>query len=386
MNKKAIILAPFFNLESSINRPKFIAEVLAHIVAVDVVTTNFSHLQKFRKKSMKFKVPYKIIYLNTLSYKDNKTITRFFSHILFSLSAFVFFIKNRKDYNIVYVSVPFNLLAFLIFRFSNCNNKKIIDIIDIWPDVLPIPKNLKIFGYPLMWFWKLLFKKACANADIMITVSEHFYQEGMKYFKKRGDNARCFYIGAPPLPEFQCKKEDILTIIYVGNIGYIYDFETLIDVLSDNIFINKFQLFIIGDGDRKEWLVEELTKRKIKFKYFGVIYDSHMLGGILKSCHMGFNGYKRAVSATFSYKASTYLSAGLPLLNSMQGDLYKLIKQNQLGYNYKSENYSNLKAIIKKIDEKQLNKFSRNCKNFFKTELESSVLKRRLLEFLRKNL
>jgi hypothetical protein len=50
----------------------------------------------------------------------------------------------------------------------------------------------------------------------------------------------------------------------------------------------------------------------------------------LADCDAGFNGYANT-SAAFSYKATTYLAANLPLVNSMGGDLHRLGRRARAG-------------------------------------------------------
>src|SRR5690554_3897296 len=90
--KKSLIIAPFFNYNSSINRPRLVSEVLASYGPVDIVTTNFDHLQKKKKKQVKFEDERAVFYLKTLPYKNNVSVKRFLSHFMFSLRAWFFYL------------------------------------------------------------------------------------------------------------------------------------------------------------------------------------------------------------------------------------------------------------------------------------------------------
>jgi len=177
-------------------------------------------------------------------------------------------------------------------------------------------------------------------------------------------------------------KESILTVAYIGNIGRLYDFETLLDVMAD-AERGSVQLFIVGEGDRREWLLSELKQRGLPHQYFGVVYDPSELGNILCRAHVGYNGYVNT-SAAFSYKATTYLSAGLPILNSMIGDLQNLVAKHGIGLNFTGGDSTTLRQCFSQLNESTLNSMSQNSERFFAAELERTKVRQDMLTFLRK--
>jgi hypothetical protein len=375
--KRALVLAPFFSTEMNANRSVSVASVLAELAAVDVVTTDFDHWTK-KPPSTSQMAPFEtIVRLKTLRYRSNVSITRLMSHLLFSIRAAAFFLRHRNRYDIVYVTLPLNLLAWFVLR-SAPAQCKIVDVIDIWPDVLPFPKRVVRLFRPVFAMWRNLFDRAVRRADVMLAVSDAFYVEAVKFVNPRSRHRR-FYIGDVKL---HCvgPKEGTLTIAYVGNIGHLYDFETLLDVMEDT---GRAQLFIVGAGDRQDWLLSELKRRGLPHEYFGVVYDPAKLAGILCRAHVGFNGYLNT-SAAFSYKANTYFAAGLPILNSMCGDLQDLVERHRLGLNYSGGDRTTLARCLASLDEGTLATLSQNCSRFFDSELERGAIRREMRTFLQK--
>jgi glycosyltransferase involved in cell wall biosynthesis len=373
--KRALVLAAFFSTEMQANRSVSVACVLAELASVDVVTTNFDHWTKKPPKAAQIAPFERIFYLKTLPYRSNISVMRLMSHLLFSVRAAAFFLRHRHRYDIVYVTLPLNLLAWFILR-SAPAQCKIVDVIDIWPDVLPFPKQFVQLFRPLFATWRKLFNRAVHNADVMLAVSDTFYVEALK-FANTDCRHRRFYIGDVKL---QCvaPKEDVLTIAYVGNIGHLYDFETLLDAMEDG---KRAQLFIVGAGDRQDWLLNELERRGLPHQYFGVVYDPARLANILCRAHVGFNGYLNT-SAAFSYKANTYFAAGLPILNSMRGDLHDLVELHGLGLNYSGGDRASLELCLASLDETTLLSMSQNCSRFFDAELERGAIRREMRAFL----
>jgi glycosyltransferase involved in cell wall biosynthesis len=376
--RRALVIAHSFSTDMNANRPQSAACVLSRLADVEVVTTDFDHWTKKTKERVQISQVSKIVYLKTLAYHNNVSIKRLLSHLFFSVSAGIYFLKHRHRFEIVYVTLPFNILAWFVLRIAR-GHYKIVDVTDIWPDVLPFsPRHTQRFR-SLFWLWRQCFNAAAGCADIMMAVSDSFFSETAK-FVKADCKCRRFYLGEVSLRR-ECPKNEILTIAYSGNLGRLYDFETLLDVIADSKR-GLIQLYIIGDGDRREWLLGELKRRSLPHQYFGSIYDPAKLGTILSRAHLGFNGFVNT-SAAFSTKASTYFSAGLPILNSMNGDLSDLVVRHGLGFNYRGGDRKELKACLARVDNETLRAMSENCIRFFASELDRTKVREEMYEFLR---
>ncbi|MCX6033419.1 MAG: glycosyltransferase, partial [Chloroflexi bacterium] len=361
-------------------RPAFVADVLLEFGEVEIVTTDFDHQTKKRIEVQSGIQPYHVHFIPTLSYDSNISVRRFLSHIFFGIKAGWFYWRRRTSYDIVYATLPFNLATWFVLL-ASCGKARIVDIIDIWPDVLPFPPIVRHVLSPVFWLWKRLFVASVQNATVLLAVSNSFLDEARCYIIGKPTPCHMFYIGHAALPTSKVTQEEMLTISYVGNIGHLYDFETLIDVLSSEEFNERVQLFVIGGGDRKDWLLDELQRRGIRHQYFGIVYSPEDLGSILRRTHVGFNGYVNT-SAAFSYKASTYLSASLPILSSMGGDLHHLVTSRGLGINYEGGNVESLCQALRECTPDNLKKMSKAAEAFAQAELEVHGLKRRMKEFL----
>jgi glycosyltransferase involved in cell wall biosynthesis len=378
MKRRAVVIAPFFSLDAPASRPRFVGSALAELMPVDVVTSDFDHSRKVRRERLQCPPFDQIIYFVARPYYSNVSAGRLISHLLFSFKAAAYFRRNRCKYDVVYATVPLNVLAWLVFSMVGAKTK-IIDVVDIWPDVLPFPMSLRRMLAPIFAAWKWFFKSAVAKADIVIAVSDSFIQEASRY---ASDNAsvKRFYIGHERLVS-AAPKQPIFTVAYVGNLGLLYDFDTLLDVLAEVKLRNHVQLFIIGQGDRQEWLIDELGRRKIRYRYFGTVFETARLADILRSCHVGFNGYINTTAA-FSYKAATYFAAGLPIINSMTGDLQYLVKEHGLGENYEGGDRKQLRDCLLRLMQSGTTVMAANCEKFFTSYLEFSKIRADMKDFL----
>lgn len=345
---------------------------------VDLITSDFEHLRKCKRSVCRCAPFEKVVLLPTLGYQSNVSVRRLISHFFFAISTAAYLWREIRRYDVVYVSIPLNITAWLVMSLAG-TRKKILDIVDIWPDVLPLSPGLKSALRPFFSIWKWFFKASVRKADLVMAVSDFFLSEA-KQFARPGVRMQRFYIGQDLL---KCSppKQPIFTLAFVGNLGHVYDFETLLDVLAEDDVRQSVQLFLIGEGDRREWLLAQLTKRDIRHKYWGVVYEPSQLAEILRSCHAGFNGFIRT-GAAFSYKACTYLAAGLPLLNSMTGDLKKLVREKDLGENYEGGNRQELREALRRLCNGGSEMKTRNCEEFFSSTVQKDQVLIQMERFL----
>jgi hypothetical protein len=87
-------------------------------------------------------------------------------------------------------------------------------------------------------------------------------------------------------------------------------------------------------------------------------------------------------TAAFSYKATTYFAAGLPIINSMQGDLQRLVKEYGLGENYKAGDRADLRACILRLIQNGTTDMAANSERFFASHLESRRIITDMKDFL----
>ena len=175
-------------------------------------------------------------------------------------------------------------------------------------------------------------------------------------------------------------KSEQLRIVYAGNIGTLYDFDTLISAVERLDF--KVRLEIIGDGDKKRWLENKLADSDIEFKFHGIVYDEKTIAEIVSKADFGFNGFLDT-TASLSYKSVMYMSYGLPIINSMEGDLWNFVEDEGLGFNYVGGDVSNLTECLIKASSVDHEKLRASVISFFNKNLKIEVVSEQLLEVFR---
>lgn len=364
---KVCVISPFYVEDYNISRPSFVRHILlknGHDVIT--LTSDFSHQKKE-------KVSYSqnnVFTVKTLKYSSNTSIVRFVSHAITAILLAYKAITLRKDVDVYYVTAPFAITAFLIKLVTR--KKLIIDIIDFWPNSLPFRESF--FSKHLLKLWSKVNAMCCRFSDTVISLSSEFLRNSCSdSIEKISFGAESNFDHGPVIRSQE--KTSQLTILYIGNIGSLYDFQTLLHAL--NATHKTIKLHIIGEGDRKQWLLQELDAKKIDFVFHGMVYDKVAIKRICSECDIGFNGYI-STNASFSYKALSYFSYGLPILNSMKGDLYEVVEKNGVGFNYVGGDFD---SLLESINSMVINvETFEKVKRYFESELDFSVIEGKLLE------
>jgi hypothetical protein len=358
--KKVLIVSCFIDkIENA--RPYLAYKFFRNNYNTKLVYSEFSHtFKKYIKYEDKNFIPVK-----PLSYKRNISFSRILSHIIFALKIKGIIKKEKPD--LIYVTIPPNVAAYSVIKIAGENKKTkvIIDIVDIWPETLPIPIVCKrYFNFFVGWFWKYLRNYALKRADYIVCQSNYFKQK----LALKGNNVQVIHLAkiikyyGKPIADVAFRK--VIKIAYLGSMNTITDFDTLLK-LSKALCLNNIEIILIGHGERKDWLLSALKGSNIKYTYFGKIFEEEKKKEILSKCDFAFNGYKSNTEVALSYKSIDYLSYGLPLINSAKNDTWNFVEKYKIGFNYNKNTVDQLIENLKTLNCTELEKMKKNAYQCF---------------------
>ena len=164
--KKAILISCFDWYEA---RLKPIKEILENEYNVSILTSDFEHISKNRIKNRIDACEY----IHVPSYKKNVSIKRIFSHIVFGKKVGKRINKICPD--LIYLLLPPNNIAryCLDYKKKHPEVKYIVDIIDMWPESMPIHRLENTIPYK---YWTNFRNQSIQQADVVMTECE-LYQE-----------------------------------------------------------------------------------------------------------------------------------------------------------------------------------------------------------------
>jgi hypothetical protein len=345
MNKKQIVVVT--NSSNYEPRAELVAAYFRRVGhVVTVIESDFSHSEKRHVK----REQREYIYINTISYYKNISVRRLYSHYNFSVKYFKEIKKRSID--LLYVLVPANSLVKFTALYKKLypSVKIVYDIIDLWPESLPLIKLENV--YPIN-IWRNLRNNYLGQADLIVSECK-LYQNILKR-QLEGLEVRTLYwpkneMLKPEFPNSLTKKE--LDICYIGSINNIIDIPFIVTLLKKIKFRIKVTLHIIGDGEKKVELLEELKKAKIELQYYGKVYDEKIKNDIIRHCHYGLNIMKADVCVGLTMKSVEYLAAGIPLINNIQGDTWDFVELEDVGLNCISDSWDE-NEIVERIVSSQ---------------------------------
>jgi glycosyltransferase involved in cell wall biosynthesis len=325
------------------------------------------------------------IAVKSLSYVKNLSARRLFSHIYFAFQALK--IVKQIEPDLIYITLPPNSTAALVGKYAGRNRIKfVLDIVDMWPEALPFNNLAKKVGWLPFWFWRALRNKAFSNATKIITECDLYKQELNLQFHKNLDINTVYLTKRisrddnmlPP----DCVAQDTLNICYLGSINHIIDLD-LILALADAINQKrKITVHIIGDGESRDALLQGLTVRNVDFRYYGIVFDEMQKTVILKQCSFGLNLLKRDTFVGLTYKSIDYFAASVPILNNIQYDSWKIVAENNAGFNIDKDNLNEVAQAVAKLQDFELERLKQNSREVFKRYFAYAIFKIRMEEVI----
>lgn len=330
--KNAVLISCFNWYES---RLKPIKELLIERgYNVSVLIADFDHIKKNRISNRYIECTY----INVPKYRRNLSFKRIRSHWMFCKKCKGIIEKQKPD--LIYCMVPPNKIADYCadYKKRNSNTKLIIDIIDLWPESLPLGKLKEILS---VTGWKRWRDDALYIADYTFTECDFYHNElnqvinpskitTLYLYKEQYEKEKKLVreiIGTK-------KTDEIIRFAYLGSMNHIIDIDGICRVIQ--LFIDSgktCELHAIGDGEGRKNFENAVNDTGCRTYFYGIIFNEIEKIKILAPCDYAFNMMKKDVRVGLTIKSIDYLSYGLPLINNISGDTWKLINDYNLGIN-----------------------------------------------------
>jgi len=335
--KKILIVSLFGDLISGNNSRLY--NIYNYAVArKTIVTTDFNHGNKVYKEKNLF---HDIVYLHVPAYKKNISIKRIYSHLCFALNLRDYLNNISDKPDVIYCSMPTSSAAYVCGKFCKKNNIKfVVDVIDLWPDsLIPLNRVYKLLS-PFLYFWKRLTISAYRKADVILGESKKYAEIAQHY----NPNAQVYplYLGVD-LEQIKylkaqsdvniIKPENEIWICYGGSLGNSYDFDTLLNAVSEIHGICNYKLLFVGGGEKRMYIQNKINELSLNATITGQLSYADYLK-YLSFCDIAINIFKENTLVVHSYKFNDYVASGLFILNSLKGETAEVIEKYNIGKNF----------------------------------------------------
>lgn len=307
--------------------------------SVTVLTSDFEHFNKRRKTE---NLENQLL-IHVPEYKRNLSIQRLKSHMEFSQRAVEELRRLQPD--IIYAMIPPNSLVreLAYYKKENQSVKLVFDLIDLWPETMPIPFTKRVFPFSL---WRKLRDKNIQCADYVFTECKLYQKVLADVLKNSRVDVLYLTRKDKPVATKPC-NEDTLGICYLGSLNNIVDIDVIKRILQQLLTKYKVVFHIIGEGESKERLLADVAGLSIQVEDHGVVYDKKAKEDIFCQCDFGLNIMKKTVCVGLTMKSLDYFTYGLPLINNIMGDTYEWVESRGIGINVQDGGIINLEEIDK---------------------------------------
>lgn len=259
--KDIVIIANFCREFSKTDNGRFmyLCKKLSVDNNVEIITSDFRHGTKKRKRPLKHSWPFKITFLHEPGYDKNVSLKRFYSHYMWGKEVEKY-LKNRKKPDVIYTAVPSLTGPLAAAKYCEKNHVKfIIDIQDLWPEAFKLAFNVPIISDIIFYPFNKLADGIYKRADEICAVSKTYADRAKRVNIKCKDTHVVFlgtdlatfdrYVQENPVD----KPEDELWLGYCGTLGASYDITIAIDALHilKKRGIKPPKFIVLGDGERK---------------------------------------------------------------------------------------------------------------------------------------
>ena len=295
-------------------------------------------------------------------------------------------VRKFNPPDLILTAMPSYDLAYEAVLYGNQNNVPVVvDIRDQWPDLFldNIPRSLKKVARLFLFREFQLLERTLKGADALLSMMNVLLEWGLRRAGRQSTwKDKVFYLGykqSTTSTEKQNKIEILrktldnnFVVTFIGTFGSYHDPSILVQV-ARRLKNQPICFVLAGTGEYFE---------KVKNEAMGLEnvtltgwLDQSEIDALLKLSHVGICPSTRYANF-FPNKSFLYLSEGMPVVSSFQGDLKELIEQESIGLYYQPNDDKGLADCIQmlSLDTSYYQKLSSNAKAVFNKKFDSDQI------------
>lgn len=341
-----------------IMRTGLLAEMLAsHGHSVDFWSSTFDHVRKTQRgdKHMQIEVRpgYNIRLLHGPGYSTNVSLKRIWNHRVVA-QAFRRQAETLPRPDVILCSLPTLELCEEAVEFGRRHQVPVVlDVRDLWPDLFLdlLPKRLRSLGPYLLWPMFRQVRAACSGATAITGSTEEYVDWAIGYSGRsrspRDQHFPMAYTDTPPSPGKLAEadafwdemgiggRDQEFVLCWFGMVGRHSELDTVIEATRRLMRAGQpVRTVLCGLGPDLDRL-RDLARDCPNVVLPGWV-NSAQIWSLLRRSQAGLAPYISNSNYIHNIpnKPIEYLSAGLPVVSSLQGALSRLLTQHDCGFTY----------------------------------------------------
>jgi glycosyltransferase involved in cell wall biosynthesis len=291
--------------------------------------------------------------------------------------------------DVAFIGYPPIETAYVMSKWLSKNGVPyIVDAKDQWPEIFvnPLPVFLKPFGRLLLWPYFYFGRQALKNASGISAMAAGFLDWAVNFSgRTHNKNDHVVPLTAPIGSNSEEElvfadkwwdeknvffSSQFFRVSFIGSHTAAFDMDPVWAAAAHLMECGaKVQFVICGDGPcSEEWRAKASGLNNVIFPGW---VDQAKISSLYARSNLGLAPYKNTKDFVMSIpnKVIDVLSAGLPLLSSLNGEVKKLIDDQAVGFYYDQSGES-LQAVIYSLieDSARIKLSSNNAQNLYRSQ------------------
>jgi len=307
---------------------------------------------------------------------------------------------ERPD--VIVASLPTFELAQAALDYGKAMNVPVIvDIRDLWPDffLTPIPKMIRPMVKPLFYGFERQAQRICREASAVIGVSQNYLDWGLEKAKRPAQDRDRVIHHAYQCPELTLAQQDefaakwepsgvtsqrTLRCCYFGTIGRSAGVKAIADAARSvcEAGHEDIEFVICGGGPRENELSNRIDGLP-NVRYLGWV-NSLEIAWVMSRSDVGLAAYKAEVLQSLPNKPIEYLAGGLPVANTLTGELDSLLADYDCGKTFSTDVGARIGQwlIDLKDDPHRLAELSCNATRLYREQFDAASVYAEFIDHL----
>lgn len=318
---------------------------------------------------------WKVIFVPASSYRKNIDPMRLVSEATFARN-----IERRwrqeAPPDCIVVREPPQVVGHAALKIAHVVGAKVIsDVYDLWPEFFDqvLPVRMRSRGKTLFAPYYRWRKKNWDASDAVCALAEDYLQRALDTspaLLKRPH--RVVYNGievegfremmAQPSAAIPDKPEGEAWAVYAGSLGNSYDVACMVKaarLLAERKI--PCRIMVAGAGPFLSVVQAAHDDPDVPLTYLGKLPQSDLLP-LYERCDIGLCAYSAVSNVEMPDKFYDYSAAGLPIVNSLTGEVQQVIRERNLGLTYEAGSPTDLTDKIEELveDPRRMRQMGRN--------------------------
>jgi glycosyltransferase involved in cell wall biosynthesis len=364
-------------------------ELIKHGHDVTLWSSNFDHFSKSKRfpraETIVFSNKLRIRLISSRGYRSHIGFGRLIDHAQLGWNLRKM-LKSETPPDVAFIGYPPIEIAWIMSRWLN-NSKVpfILDVKDAWPEILiqAFPKTLKPLARIFFSPYQKMFKDSLIRAKGISSITDQFLHWSLAQIQRdRSIDDIVVPLTSPDInfaesevansraywDELGVKENHQKRIFFVGTLNYLYDFDPVILAAREH----GIHLVIAGDGPQRDELLQKT-----------LTMDNVILPGWISSCQ----SVELAQRSTFAVAPirsrgdfelsipNKFIDAfrhGKPMLTSLKGISFDLIREHSAGLTFNHEDVRDLSIQLASVinDEKTIKEMSESARKLYLERFE----------------